>query len=80
MKYFRKLQIIVLSISLTGLILSCVDKSQTVESQEDLLLELEEEYIKGHKNADHSKILSIWNENFLGWPSRLENSAKKNSG
>lgn len=80
MKYFRNLKIIILVISLTGLNLSCSDKSQAVENQEDLLWELEEEYIKAHKDADHSKILSMWDENFLGWPSRLENSATKNSG
>jgi len=80
MKYFRKLQISILSISLTVLMLSCSDKSRTIESQEDVLWKLEEEYIKAHKDADHSKILSMWDENFLGWPSRLENAAGKNSG
>ena len=80
MKYFGKLKIIILFISLTGLILSCSDKSRTIENQEDLLWELEEEYIKAHKDADYSKILSMWDENFLGWPSRLENSARKNYG
>ena len=80
MKYFRKLKIIILLIALTGLILSCYDKSQAIENQEDLLWELEEEYIKAHKDADHSKILSMWDKNFLGWPSRMENPARKNSG
>lgn len=80
MKDFKKLKIIISSVSFIGLLLSCSDKSQTVENQEDALWNLEEEYIRAHKDADHSKILSMWDENFLGWPSRLENSAKKNSG
>ena len=80
MKDFKKLKNIILSVSFIGLLLSYADKSQTVENQEDLLWNLEEEYIKAHKDADHSKILSMWDENFLGWPSRMENSARKNSG
>ncbi|WP_038529370.1 nuclear transport factor 2 family protein [Formosa agariphila] len=79
MKEFKKLNIII-SILFIGLSLSCTDKSQTNENQENILWNLEEEYIKAHKDADHSKILSMWDENFLGWPSRLENSAQKNSG
>jgi len=80
MNEFKNLNINILSILFIGLSLSCTDKSQTVENQENVLWNLEEEYIKAHKDADHSKILSMWDENFLGWPSRLENSAKKNSG
>ncbi|WP_431106792.1 nuclear transport factor 2 family protein [Winogradskyella poriferorum] len=80
MKYFKKRLFFILSTSIIGFVLSCTDKSQTAENQENLLWELEKEYIKAHKDADYSKILSMWDENFLGWPSRLENSARKNSG
>ena len=80
MKDFKNLKIIILSISFAGLLFSCANKSQTAENQEDLLWNLEEDYIRAHKDADHSKILSMWDENFLGWPSRSESSAKKNSG
>lgn len=66
-----------LALSLLILIWSC---KPSVVNQEDLLWELEEAYIKAHKNANHSKILSMWDENFLGWPSRLEKPSKKNSG
>ncbi len=39
-----------------------------------------EEYIRAHKDVDHSKILSMWDENFLGLLSRLESPAGKSSG
>jgi len=80
MKNFEKLRTIILLISFMGLLLSCTNKSQSAEDKEDLLWKLEEEYIEAHKDADHASILSMWDENFLGWPSRLENSARKNSG
>ncbi len=80
MKDFKKLKIIILSISFIGWLLAFTNRSQTVENQEDLLWKLEEDYISAHIDADHSKILSMWDENFLGWPSRLENPEGKNSG
>ena len=66
--------------SILGILLSCSSKSPSSKDQEELLWKLEEEYIEAHKNADHSKILSMWDENFLGWPSRLENVSGKDSG
>lgn len=80
MKVFNKIKIVILSLSLIGMITSCSDNSQTIENEEDLLWKLEEEYIEAHRDADHTKILSMWDEKFLGWPSRLENSARKDSG
>ena len=80
MKAYKELKILILSILVIGFVVSCADKSQAVENQEDLLWKKEEAYIKAHVEADHSKILSMWDENFLGWPSRLESSAIKNSG
>lgn len=80
MKNTKILRIIVLSISFIGLLSSCTNKSQSIARQESLLWKLEEQYIEAHKDADHLTILSMWDETFLGWPSRLENSARKNSG
>lgn len=80
MKNFKIFRNIILLISLVGLLLSCTNKSQSAEDQEELLWKLEEKYIEAHKDADHQTILSMWDENFLGWPSRLENAARKNSG
>ncbi|WPP49768.1 nuclear transport factor 2 family protein [Catalinimonas niigatensis] len=77
---FNNSRTTILLISCVGLLLSCTNKSQSTEDQEDLLWKLEEEYIEAHKEADHSSILSMWDENFLGWPSRLESSMRKNSG
>lgn len=80
MKNFKKLRIIILLMSFVGLLSSCTNKSQPADDQEELLWTLEEDYIQAHKIADHAFILSMWDENFLGWPSRLENSVSKNSG
>ncbi len=80
MKDFKKSVLIILSISFPGLLSSCSIKSEPTENQEALLWKLEEAYIKAHIDADHSKILSMWDNNFLGWPSRLEHPARKNSG
>ena len=54
--------------------------SASPEDVPELLWKYEQEYIQAHWDADHEKVLSFWDESFLGWPSRLDATTGKDGG
>jgi quercetin dioxygenase-like cupin family protein/ketosteroid isomerase-like protein len=57
-----------------------VDCATPTNAEAELLWRLEERYITAHVEADHQTILSLWDEEFLGWPSRLGEPSGKAGG
>lgn len=57
-----------------------VDCKTQTRDEADVLWRLEETYIKAHVEADHQAILSLWDGEFLGWPSRLGEPSGKEGG
>jgi ketosteroid isomerase-like protein len=51
-----------------------------MEADAEHLWELEGAYIRAHLEADHEAVLALWDEDFLGWPSRLPNTSGKDGG
>jgi len=62
------------------LLASCTGAPIAMEDDAEHLWHLEETYIKAHVEADHQTILSLWDEDFLGWPSRLQKPSGKDGG
>ena len=56
------------------------DDAVSPEDVSELLWKYEAEYIQAHGDADHEKVLSFWDESFLGWPSRLDAATGKDGG
>jgi hypothetical protein len=65
---------------LLGITIVYADDSASLEDVSELLWKYEEEYIQAHRDADHEKVLSFWDESFLGWPSRLDAVTGKDGG
>ena len=63
-----------------GITIVHADDSESIEEISELLWGYEEEYIQAHGDADHDKVLSFWDESFLGWPSRLDAATGKDGG
>lgn len=59
---------------------SCTGASPSSDTDADLLWGLEEAYLRAHREADHDAILALWDERFLGWPSRLPAATGKEGG
>lgn len=62
------------------LLASCAGGPAPVNDEAEFLWGLEEAYIKAHVEADHQTILSLWDKQFLGWPSRLSKPSGKDRG
>lgn len=62
------------------LLASCTGRSASDSDVAEHLWRLEEAYIQAHVEADHQAILSLWDEQFLGWPSRLREPSGKDGG
>ncbi len=62
------------------LLASCTGRSAPDSDVAEHLWRLEEAYIQAHAEADHQTILSLWDEQFLGWPSRLREPSGKDRG
>ena len=71
---------IILTQCVLGINIVYAADSESQESISELLWMYEEEYIRAHGEADHEKILSFWDESFLGWPQRLNESTGKDGG
>lgn len=73
--------VLVASVSLVSILTSSCDQSpSSAESEAEVLWNLEEAYIRAHREADHDAILALWDERFLGWPSRLSDASGKAGG
>lgn len=62
------------------LLASCAGRSARESDVAEHLWRLEEAYIQAHVEADHQAILSLWDDQFLGWPSRLREPSGKDGG
>jgi len=50
---------------------------QSNQSSEEEIWELEENYIANHGDANHAAILSVYHEDFLGWPQTAPHPMRK---
>lgn len=77
----RQCTAVVILVTLVSVLLaSCAGKPTLTGDEAELLWGLEETYIKAHVEADHQTILSLWDRQFLGWPSRLPKPSGKDGG
>lgn len=59
---------------------SCAGGSAPTADVAEHLWQLEDAYIQAHVDADHQAILSVWDDQFLGWPDRLQAPSGKDGG